>query len=30
MDEAQVVNAMMINFTRVLGIINSGVSDEEE
>tara|TARA_B100000575_G_scaffold292569_1_gene301345 strand:+ start:1414 stop:1770 length:357 start_codon:yes stop_codon:yes gene_type:complete len=30
MDEAQVVNAMMINFTRVLGIINSGVNDEEE
>jgi hypothetical protein len=30
LDEAQVVNAMMINFTRVLGIVNSGVEDEEE
>ena len=30
MDEAQVVNAMMINFTRVLGIINSGANNEEE
>ena len=30
MDEAQVVNAMMINFTRLLGIINSGANDEEE
>ena len=30
MDEAQVVNAIMINFTRILGIINSGANDEEE
>ena len=30
MDEAQVMNAIMINFTRILGIINSGDLSEEE
>ena len=30
MDEVQVMNAIMINFTRIMGVINSGDNDEEE
>jgi len=30
MDEVQVMNAIMINFTRIMGVINSGDLDEEE
>ena len=30
LDEVQVMNAIMINFTRIMGVINSGEDDEEE